>query len=197
MAESFSATFKNELIYRHPWPTKARTETAVITWIEGRYNRRRRHSAIGMQTPGQFETAARHTLPPRQRDPCPPGGVNPIQPHPRRLPWPRCSTPRHHRHHPCPADQRPGPPHPLGASPDPAPAQLVALGEGVAATPRRLGPRPTTNSLTRPSRPTGPDPRTPWRSAGPPGDLNMHSVHPAAQPAHIASSAKARWWIRA
>jgi transposase InsO family protein len=61
MAESFFATFKNELIYRHPWPTKARTKTAVITWIEGRYNRRRRHSAIGMLTPVQFETAARHT----------------------------------------------------------------------------------------------------------------------------------------
>jgi putative transposase len=60
MAESFFATFKNELIYRHPWPTKARTKTAVITWIEGRYNRRRRHSAIGMLTPVQFETAARH-----------------------------------------------------------------------------------------------------------------------------------------
>lgn len=61
MAESFFATFKNELIYRHPWPTLARTKTAVITWIEGRYNRRRRHSAIGMLTPVQFETAARHT----------------------------------------------------------------------------------------------------------------------------------------
>ena len=60
MAESFFATFKNELIYRHPWPTRARTKTAVITWIEGRYNRRRRHSAIGMLTPVQFETAARH-----------------------------------------------------------------------------------------------------------------------------------------
>jgi len=60
MAESFFATFKNELIYRHPWPTLARTKTAIITWIEGRYNRRRRHSAIDMLTPVQFETAARH-----------------------------------------------------------------------------------------------------------------------------------------
>ena len=51
MAESFFATFKNELIYRRPWPTLARTKTAVVTWIEGRYNRRRRHSAIGMLTP--------------------------------------------------------------------------------------------------------------------------------------------------
>lgn len=61
MAESFFATLKNELIYRHPWPTQARAKTAVITWIEGRYNRRRRHSALGMVPPVQFETAARHT----------------------------------------------------------------------------------------------------------------------------------------
>lgn len=61
MAESFFATFKNELIHRRPWPTRAGTKTAIITWLEGRYNRRRRHSAIGMLTPVQFETAARHT----------------------------------------------------------------------------------------------------------------------------------------
>ena len=61
MAESFFATLKNELIYRHPWPTQARARVAVITWIEGRYNGRRRHSALGMQTPLQFENTARHT----------------------------------------------------------------------------------------------------------------------------------------
>jgi putative transposase len=60
LAESFFATLKNALIYRHPWPTQARARTAVITWIEGRYNRRRRHSALGMKTPYEFETSARH-----------------------------------------------------------------------------------------------------------------------------------------
>ena len=61
MAESFFATLKNELIHRHPWPTQARARAAVITWIEGRYNRRRRHSALGMNSPIDFENAARHT----------------------------------------------------------------------------------------------------------------------------------------
>ena len=61
MPESFFATLKNELIYHHPWPTQARAKTAVITWIEGRYNRRRRHSALGMAPQVQFKTAARHT----------------------------------------------------------------------------------------------------------------------------------------
>ncbi len=60
MAESFFTTLKNELIYRHPWPTQARAGTAVINWIEGRYNRRRRHSALGMVSPVEFENA-RHT----------------------------------------------------------------------------------------------------------------------------------------
>lgn len=60
MAESFFATLKNELIYRHPWPTQARARAAVITWIEARYNRRRRHSALGMRSPVEFESTTRH-----------------------------------------------------------------------------------------------------------------------------------------
>ena len=31
MIESFFATLKNDLIYRHPWPTKATARAAVIT----------------------------------------------------------------------------------------------------------------------------------------------------------------------
>ena len=61
MAESFFATLKNELIYRRPWPTPAKAREATIAWIEGRYNRRRRHSALGMKTPLEFENTARHT----------------------------------------------------------------------------------------------------------------------------------------
>ena len=61
MAESFFATLKNELIYRQPWPTPAKAREATIAWIEGRYNRRRRHSALGMRTPLEFEISARHT----------------------------------------------------------------------------------------------------------------------------------------
>lgn len=60
MAESFFATLKNELVYRRVWPSRARAKTAIIIWIEGRYNRRRRHSALGMLTPVQFETPAPH-----------------------------------------------------------------------------------------------------------------------------------------
>ena len=54
-AESFCSTLKTEFYNRHDWPTKAAARLAVGRWIEERYNRRRRHSAIGMMTPVQFE----------------------------------------------------------------------------------------------------------------------------------------------
>ena len=55
MAESFFATLKTEFYYRRVWPTQARAKLAVGAWIEDRYNRRRRHSAIGQISPVTFE----------------------------------------------------------------------------------------------------------------------------------------------
>ena len=55
MAESFFATFKTEFYYRRVWPTKAGAARAVGAWIEDRYNRRRRHSALGQISPVRFE----------------------------------------------------------------------------------------------------------------------------------------------
>jgi len=55
MAESFFATLKTEFYYRHIWATKARAKREVGAWIEGRYNRRRRHSSIGQISPVDFE----------------------------------------------------------------------------------------------------------------------------------------------
>jgi transposase InsO family protein len=55
MAESFFATLKTEFYYRRVWPTKARARREVGAWIEDRYNRRRRHSALGQISPVQFE----------------------------------------------------------------------------------------------------------------------------------------------
>jgi transposase InsO family protein len=55
MAESFFATLKTEFYYRRIWPTKKVTKTAVGAWIEGRYNRQRRHSSIGQIAPVIFE----------------------------------------------------------------------------------------------------------------------------------------------
>ncbi|EON21979.1 integrase catalytic subunit [Nocardioides sp. CF8] len=55
MAESFFATLKTEFYYRRVWPTKAGASKAVGAWIEDRYNRRRRHSALGQISPVRFE----------------------------------------------------------------------------------------------------------------------------------------------
>jgi putative transposase len=53
--ESFHATIKKDLIHRGSWPTKAEARTAVFDYIEVFYNRRRRHSTLGMLSPLEFE----------------------------------------------------------------------------------------------------------------------------------------------
>jgi transposase InsO family protein len=55
LAESFFATYKLELIELRAWPTRARTRTATVHWIEAVYNRQRRHSAIDMMSPVDYE----------------------------------------------------------------------------------------------------------------------------------------------
>ena len=55
MAESFFATLKTERVHRHSYRTKTEAITDVFTWIEGRYNTRRRHSSIGYLSPAQYE----------------------------------------------------------------------------------------------------------------------------------------------
>jgi len=53
-AESFWSTFKHEEYYRHVYSTKAELVTAVDNWIRF-YNNVRRHSAIGMLSPENYE----------------------------------------------------------------------------------------------------------------------------------------------
>lgn len=55
MAESFWATLKTEFYYRRTWPTKTQATREVARWIAQVYNARRRHSALGMLTPLEFE----------------------------------------------------------------------------------------------------------------------------------------------
>ena len=56
MAESFFATLECELIDRRSWPTKTEARMALFTYIEGWYNPRRRHSALGQMSPANFES---------------------------------------------------------------------------------------------------------------------------------------------
>jgi putative transposase len=55
IAESFFATLECKLIDRRVWQTKTEARLALFTFIEGWYNPRRRHSALGQTSPVIFE----------------------------------------------------------------------------------------------------------------------------------------------
>lgn len=55
MCESFFATLECELLDRQRFKSPAEARTAVFAFIEGFYNRRRRHSAIGYLSPVDYE----------------------------------------------------------------------------------------------------------------------------------------------
>lgn len=58
--ESFWSTLKTELIHRHLWNTRAQAKLAIFDYLETFYNRRRRHSALGYQSPIDFENQLRY-----------------------------------------------------------------------------------------------------------------------------------------
>ncbi len=60
MAESFFSSLKNELVYRTVYATKAQARRDVIGYIEGFYNSRRRHSALGYKTPNEVHYGYTH-----------------------------------------------------------------------------------------------------------------------------------------
>jgi transposase InsO family protein len=60
VAESFFATLKKELIHTKPWPTIDVLRAAVFEYVESYYNRQRRHSTLGYDTPIGYER--KHTL---------------------------------------------------------------------------------------------------------------------------------------
>jgi transposase InsO family protein len=62
VVDSFFGTLKQELIYRHTWPTRLAVTDAVRSYIECFYNVRRRHSAIGYVSPLEFEMPPRVSM---------------------------------------------------------------------------------------------------------------------------------------
>lgn len=54
-AESFFASLECEMIDRRSFKTKTEARLTVFTWIEGKYNPRRRHPALGYRSPINFE----------------------------------------------------------------------------------------------------------------------------------------------
>ena len=55
MAESFFASLECELLDRKSFETKSQARLALFSYIEGWYNPRRRHSALGRVSPANFE----------------------------------------------------------------------------------------------------------------------------------------------
>jgi transposase InsO family protein len=58
LAESFFASLKGECLDRQPWPTRAAARRATVEYIAW-YNGTRLHSALGYQTPDEFESITR------------------------------------------------------------------------------------------------------------------------------------------
>jgi transposase InsO family protein len=56
--ETFFKTIKAEMIWRRSWPTRRSAELALFGYINGFYNPRRRHSALGWKSPLAYERKA-------------------------------------------------------------------------------------------------------------------------------------------
>jgi transposase InsO family protein len=55
VAESFFATFKNELVHGRSWSSRLELRAAAFEYIESFYNRRRLHSSLAYKTPSEIE----------------------------------------------------------------------------------------------------------------------------------------------
>jgi putative transposase len=65
VSESFFASMKKELTRRRSWPTRRELQSAIFTWIEGWYNRRRLHSTLGYLSPTDYENSTLSQSSPR------------------------------------------------------------------------------------------------------------------------------------
>lgn len=57
VAESFFSALKMELIYQTVYPSREEAMTDIFFYIEGFYNRQRRHSALGYVSPQAYEAS--------------------------------------------------------------------------------------------------------------------------------------------
>ena len=61
VVESFFATLKTELMRSRLYPTRQEARTEIFEYLEGFYNRSRRHSTLGYLSPAEFERRATHS----------------------------------------------------------------------------------------------------------------------------------------
>ncbi|HWT49426.1 MAG TPA: integrase core domain-containing protein [Mycobacterium sp.] len=61
--ESFWGRMQTELLNRKRWKTRIELANAIFDYLEIFHNRQRRHSALGMRTPIEFELLHQTTQP--------------------------------------------------------------------------------------------------------------------------------------
>ena len=54
--ESFFGLLQNNVLNRHAWSTRQQLRTAIVTWIERTYHRRRRQRSLSRVTTIEYET---------------------------------------------------------------------------------------------------------------------------------------------
>ncbi len=58
VVETFFKTIRAELLWQRTWETRRTAEMAIFEYINGFYNPRRRHSALGWKSPLAFKAKA-------------------------------------------------------------------------------------------------------------------------------------------
>ena len=53
--ESFFASLKKELVHHEDYRTREDAQASIFEYIEVFYNRQRRHSTLGFQSPAEYE----------------------------------------------------------------------------------------------------------------------------------------------
>jgi putative transposase len=60
--ESFFSLLQKNVLDRKTWATRAELRLAIVSWIEGKYHRKRRQRGLGRLTPIEFETIMRTSV---------------------------------------------------------------------------------------------------------------------------------------
>ncbi len=60
--ESFFATLKQVLVYHRQYQTHKEAKGDIFEYLQMWYNRKRRHSALGYQSPEQFENKGQYQM---------------------------------------------------------------------------------------------------------------------------------------
>ena len=59
--ESFFALLQKNVLDRRTWATRDELRLAIVSWIEGKYHRKRRQRRLGKLTPVEFELIMKPT----------------------------------------------------------------------------------------------------------------------------------------